>query len=93
MPHLHLSSSNSCTQPCNLIENCFSTGDTNRLTLYSRLQSSVLLGLSVYSCNPSHCQGGGRRANQLGQPKQTLSQSQIIIKRGLKAVFSGRAVV
>lgn len=82
MPHLNFISGNTCTHPCNLIENCFSSGDPNFLTLHSSLQNNVLLGLSVYSCNPSHCQGGGRRVNQLGQPRQTLSQSQIIVKRG-----------
>lgn len=91
MPHLNFISGNTCTHPCNLIENCFSSGDPNCLTLHSSLQSNVLLGLSVYSCNPSHCQGGGRRVNQLGQT-DPVSKSNYS-KKGLEAVFSGRAHV
>lgn len=52
------------------INTCFPSGDTHCLTLHSSLQSSVLLGLSVHSYNPSHCQGGGRRVNQSGQPRR-----------------------
>lgn len=45
--------------------------------LHGSLKSSVLLGVTVRSCRLSRSPGGGRRVDQCGELRETLSQNQL----------------